>query len=194
MKLTKFFIVFTFLPAFAFSVSAQSNQYPNELKGYQFFGKGKLKTLKFGIFTEADVKKIFGEDCEYVCEYDENWFIGFDFIGQTTSKEIKGNKLILKKEFFGTLYTITLQPKNDISFSKTKFPKPFVLSYSGGATSGSEADEGTWYKSKTYKDYNGLLYDICEKSFPKSCKKGELLAIEYTLPKKSEAKLFILQK
>ncbi len=48
MKLTKIFIVFTFLLAFAICVSAQSVQFPNELKGFEVFGKGKLKSLKLG--------------------------------------------------------------------------------------------------------------------------------------------------
>ncbi len=194
MKSARIFIVFTFLLAFVVCVSAQANPYPNELRGYEFFGKGKLKDLKLGVSTKEDTKRIFGQDCEYVCQYDENWFVNFDFIDENTTKEIGGKKFIPKKEFIGTLYSITLQPKKNISFQKIKFSKSFALGNGGGSASGSETDEGSWYESKVYEDSSGLIYDICKKSFPDKCKKGELLAIEYTLPKKSEAKLFTLQK
>lgn len=80
MKLTKIFIVFTFLLAFAICVSAQKNQYPNELKGYEFFGKGKLIKIKLGVSTKKDVKKIFGKDCEKYCDYDKNFKIKFEYL------------------------------------------------------------------------------------------------------------------
>lgn len=198
MNRAKIFIAFTFLFAFAVCVSAQRNPYPNELKGYEFFGKGKLKALKLGVSTKEDTKKIFGQECEYVCKYDENWFVNFDFIDENTTKEIGKKKFIPRQEFFGKLYSITLQSKEDVSFLKIKFPRVFAFSYSGGATV-SENETGlnsshTWYKGKIYEDSNGLSYDICLQSFPDKCEKGELLAIEYTIPKKSETKLFILQK
>jgi len=76
MKLEKIFIVFTFLLAFAVFVSAQGSPYPNELKGYEFFGKGKLKNIKLGVSSKKDVKKIFGKDCDY----DENFKVKFEYL------------------------------------------------------------------------------------------------------------------
>ena len=152
MKSAKIAVVFTFLLAFAVCVSAQSIQFPNELKGYEFFGKGKLKELKLGASTQEDTKRIFGQECEYVCQYDENWFISFDFIDENTTKEIGKNKFIPKKEYFGTLYSITLQPKENVYFQKIKFSKAFLFNY-GGEAWVSENENGLnssagWYKSK----------------------------------------------
>ncbi len=53
----------------------QLNFYPNEIKGYEFFNKGKLKNLKLSVWTKEDVKSIFGNSCETSCDYDENWKI-----------------------------------------------------------------------------------------------------------------------
>ncbi len=77
MKSAKIFIVLTFLLAFAACISAQENTFPNELKGFEFFGNGKLKDLKLGSSKKEDVKKIFGEYCEKYCDYDENFKIKF---------------------------------------------------------------------------------------------------------------------
>jgi hypothetical protein len=43
MKSIIFTIIFSLFLVFVQNIQGQSNSYPNELKGYEFFGKGKLK-------------------------------------------------------------------------------------------------------------------------------------------------------
>ena len=113
MKSTRFFIIFTFLLAFALQVSAQNDSIsipkgidfndllkigpkkvknlelgfstPNELEGYEFFSNGKLIKLKIGISTEENVKTILGTACKEFCNYDSNWKIQFEYFDEKTS-------------------------------------------------------------------------------------------------------------
>ncbi|MGI8466924.1 MAG: hypothetical protein ACR2N3_00540 [Pyrinomonadaceae bacterium] len=191
MKLAKIFIVFTFLLAFAVCISAQDNQFPNELKGYEFFGKGKLKELKLGISTKEDVERVFGESCKKPCKYNRDWNIFFKYF-DFASIEKNGVKFVPKQEFYGKLYSITLTPKNRIPFQKIQFPKLFASGHGSGS---GYSDKG--YSSKEEKDYrdvNGLIYTICEKSFSIPCKKGDLTAIIYSIPEKLEAEMLTLKK
>jgi len=195
MKRVKIFIAFAFLLAFALQVSAQVNLFPNELKGYEFFAKGKLKDLKLGISTPKDIKDNFGENCENSCEYDENWMITFDFFSKNQTIEIGGKILTPKEDFHEKLYSVALVPRKNISFRKTKFPKYFsLIGYGGGGGCPDGDGECSWREDKLYKDEYGLIYSICEKSFPNKCKKGDLSAIIYSIPDTLEAKIFTEEK
>ena len=117
MNRAKIFVVFTFLLAFAVCVSAQSVQFPNELKGYEFFGKGKLANLKLGVSIKEDVKNVFGVPRQEiynsaVYDYDPNWSIQFVYfdeqksmithcLASDTSKIIK--KLVPLPQFIGMI-------------------------------------------------------------------------------------------
>lgn len=75
---------------------------PNELPGYEFFRKGKLKDIRLGISTSDDMKKIFGETCEEICDYDDNWRVWVKYFEKTTtmsetSSDLDGTEI--KTEF-----------------------------------------------------------------------------------------------
>lgn len=187
MKLARFFVVFTFLLAFAYQVSAQSNPYPNELKGYEFFGDGKLKGLQLGISSKEDVIRIFGDDCEKTCVYDEGWKIKFDYFNNWTKANYQGNmtrKYISASEFAGKLWLVEMFPTEVISFSKMTFPNLFKQS--------NDVITGQGIKS-ALRDTIGLSYvfesesGICEPT-----KFGNLLAIRYHISDEIDKKAWIL--
>jgi len=128
MKLAKIFIVLTFLLAFAVCISAQSNPYPNKLRGYCFFGNGKLKNLRLAFSTNENVMKIFGQECENNCDYNSNWEISFNYFKQNdcftsqTGNEPK-QTFCPDKKYIGRLSSIELRPKKMVSFSKISFSK-----------------------------------------------------------------------
>ncbi len=132
MKITKVLIVFAFLLTVIFvqNFQAQGSQYPNELKGYEFFGKGKLAGLKPGVSTKEDVKKIFGKKCEKVCDYDSDWTVNFSFYENNWTKEDtneKGERLVyyLEPKYLEKLRKIEISPKKQLSFTNISFPNTF---------------------------------------------------------------------
>lgn len=191
-----------------FKTPGQLNTYPNELKGYQFFNKGKLKELKLTLSTREDVKKNFGSDCENGCDYDNNWKITISYFG-TMHKEItvdnKRIKYVPKADYLERIYSICLIPKQRISFSQVVFPSKFrkYKSFSIGDSFDSRgrltAAIGTSYE--TYLDRYGLSFIIFEKvsytvgEVEKNDRlKGDLISIEYSIPEKIEETMFVEQK
>ncbi len=172
------------------SVSGQNSPYRNEIKGYEFYGRHKLARIILGTSTHADVKRVFGDSCVYVCDYDDTWSINFDFVGVNSAAELYNDKLVPRPEFVGKLYSITLEPKKDISFRDIRFPRVFRVSRTFSATSGSESRPGSSSKGRVYKDNWGLIYHLCEWSYPTECAKRDLLAIEYRPSKDLEARMF----
>lgn len=174
------------------------NTYPNELKGYEFFDKGKLKGLKLTISTKEDVQNNFGADCERSCDYDENWTAYFSYFGdfyrERTENDVK-TKIISKPEYLGKLYSITLRPKKTVLFDKVVFPSKFHISYGHTAAhDGKGGGTNTSYHSFT--DRYGLEYSILEEISLTTIKdlkwqKGELMSIEYTIPEKLEKEMFV---
>ncbi|MDQ3129255.1 MAG: hypothetical protein M3Q99_00655 [Acidobacteriota bacterium] len=158
MKLAKIFIVFTFLLAFAVCVSAQSVQFPNELKGYKFFGKGKLKKIKLGGSTKKDVKKIFGKDCEKGCDYDENFKVKFEYLAALddcmTTEDIRDRAVCPQNEFVGTISSVILEPKQEQSLKD--LPTSKFNKVSGGST--TEKGSGVSSSYTSFTDKYGLRY------------------------------------
>jgi len=202
MKSAKIFIVFTFLLAFALDVLAQRNPYPNELKGYEFFGKGKLKGLKLGVSTKEDVKSIFGEICDNDCDYDENWTVNFNYLeGISKETTIDGitKRYVPSPNYAGKLYSVTFSPKSSISFNKVKFSSNFAQ-FGGGSAAHDGKGGGTNMSFKIYTDTYGLEYTVfggsiltTNKNLPKR-KKGDLLFIEHRVTDELEEKMFVEQK
>ena len=202
MNRAKIFIAFTFLLAFAFQISAQSVQFPNELEGYKFFGNGKLKDLKLNASSKDDVKKIFGANCERKCDYDENWLISFEYFDDIWIKESRNNageKLTYKldSKYLGKLRSIEIRPKNRLSFANISFPETFqklLLT----STSTFRSDEKRLTGDEAFQDSNGLTYEILNETIKYSRKKtynkGDLILIRYDIPKELKESLFILQK
>jgi len=55
---------------------------PNELKGYKFFGPGKLKTIRLGVSGRADIRLLFGSECESECVYDDEWNMRVEYFNE----------------------------------------------------------------------------------------------------------------
>ena len=227
MKPAKIFIAFTLLLASAFQVPAQDISIsfpseeefsellklgpkkiknlelgfstPNELDEYKFFAEGKLKGLKLGISTKDDIKKIFGKDCEDICEYDANWRVVFTYF-ENISKEITENgikkKIVADAQSADKIYSVKLVPKNRISLTDVKFPEVFYKGRSvafGHDFSGNAAG----ISSDVYTDSYGLKYWIFDAETYSTFKEkdnrqnGDLISIEYTIPNNLEDKMFV---
>ncbi len=163
MNRAKIFIAFTFLLAFAVCVSAQSVQFPNELKGYEFFGNGKLKDLKLGSTKKKDIEKIFGESCEKSCDYDENFKIKFEYLAALedcmTTQDIRDRIMCPQNDFVGVVSSITFEPKQDQilkDLPTSKFNK-----VGGGST--TQKGSGVSVSFTSFTDNYGLRYSINNK-------------------------------
>ncbi len=187
MNRAKIFIVFVFLSAFSVGALAQDIQFPNELKGYEFFGNGRLKDLKLASSTKGDVVKIFGKECIKLCDYDKDWIIKFHYFDNWTYKSSKQN-FVSSPEFAGKLWVIEILPKTSISYSAFDFPKSFARTY--GFVTG-QLDKKVTLKS-ALKDTNGLTY-IFDNEFSdvESLKSANLLAVRYDVPKEIDKKAWI---
>jgi len=208
MKITKAFIGFAFLLSVIFvqNFQAQSNQYPNELKGYEFFGKGKLAGLKPGATTKEDVKKIFGKNCEKTCDYDSDWTVSFSFYENNWTKDDtnqKGERLVyyLDSRYLGKLHKIELNPKKQISFGNVFFPNTFQkLSRSQITRIRSGKSKMVTYE--VFQDAYGLIYELysttdydeIKTKGEKLYNKGDLFSIQYNTSKEQEKVMFKLKK
>ncbi len=184
------------------------NTYPNELEGYKFFNKGKLKDLKLTVSTKEDVKKSFGSDCENGCDFDDMWKINFSYFGsmyKETTVDNKKIKLVPKEELIGKIYSIRLMPKQKISFNKVVFPSRFSNSETSpichGFDSSGLLSSAVSISYESYEDRYGLKYLIFEnvnytvgKVEKDNRAKGDLISIEYAIPDKIEEMMFIEQK
>ena len=191
-----------------FKTPGQLNTYPNELKGFRFFDKGRLRGLKLTVSTKDDVKRNFGADCASTCDYDENWQVNFTFFGNISKESTVDNKKIRyvpKEEYVKTLYSITLTPKRRISFSQIIFGSKFNRSDGFAIGDGFDTDgrltSAVGIQYKTYQDRYGLIYTIFQKvgytvgEVEKDDRReGDLTSIEYTIPDQLEAAMFAEQK
>lgn len=185
--------------------AAQTDQYPNELKDYEFFGKGKLASLKIGVSTKEDLKKLFGEKCEKICDYDADWLINFSFYENSWTKEeinSGGEKSIyyLKPEYLGKLRKIEITPKKQVSFSSISFPNAFQkLSRTQGTKSRNGKGKMTTYE--VYKDSDGLTYELfgttnddTKNRNGQFFRPGDLVSIQYNLSREQERMMFSTRK
>jgi len=197
MNRAKIFIAFTFLLVFAFQVSAQSVQFPNELKGYEFFDKGKLKKIKLGFSTKKDIKKIFGEYCEKFCDYDENFKIKVEYLAALddcmTTEDIRDRAMCPQNNFVGKISSITIDPKKDQilkDLPTSKFNK-----VSGGTTISKGSGESVSYASFT--DNYGLKYSILSgntiySQYPQFVE-GKVYSIQYVFTDDFIRKVFTVE-
>ena len=206
MNRAKVFIVFTFLLAFALQVSAQSNQYPNELAGYKFFGDGKLKDLQLTVSSKDDVKKIFGEACKKKCNYDADWLIRFEYyediwIRESRNEKDEKLKYFLDSKYLGKLRSIEIRPKKQTSFSGVAFSNSFQKTLIS-STSVFDSNKNRLTGDEAFQDSSGLTYEILNETISydiknkktKSYNKGDLVLIRYDISEELGNTLFILQK
>ncbi|MBS1794455.1 MAG: hypothetical protein JSS81_11405 [Acidobacteria bacterium] len=177
------------------------NKYPNELAGYEFFDRGKLKGLKLTVSTREDVRRALGDDCEKSCDLDANWEIGFDYFGETSrGREIGGKTVyyVAAPEVTGRLFAFYLRPKKPLSFDRIVFPRQFGRA--GGYVCLFSGDgRGTSYGYDSHTDRYGLEYRVSVGIGSTTEKKplagkGFLIDIEYRIPSKLEEKMFVPEK
>jgi hypothetical protein len=176
MNRAKIFIAFTFLFNFsigvlvtfllssAIQVSAQVSIYPNELKGYEFFGNGKLKDLKLGSSKKKDVEVIFGTSCEKGCDYDEKFIVKFEYLKALddcmTTEDIRDRFMCPENEFVGTISSIAIEPK------QTQILKELPTSKFNIVSGGSTTEKGSGISSSytSFTDKYGLRYSLDNES------------------------------
>ena len=190
---------------------------PNEMPGYEFFKKGKLKPIRLAISTKSDMRRIFGDTCESTCDYDEDWEIYAEYYddrvefsrtsGDTDETRIE-TEYEPRPEFVGILESLRLTPKRRISFLKTLFPRTFGNSeeYSIGDAWDENGFGGAVHTTSTvYADGFGLAYRVfgaetfnnLRNKSPKTkepVRKGDLISIEYSVPDSFEDKIFATRK
>jgi hypothetical protein len=172
MHSAKIVSIYVFLLLFASSTFAQENPYPNELKGYEFFRSGRLKDLKPLVSTRADVKRVMGANCEYGCDYDENWEIGFAYIERDWSKTDNVGIYKAKVAFIGKLHDISFRPRHPIVLTQVDvFPQDFYC-----ANGLAESDKFE-YKCRVCIDAHRVIYSLSDET--KS--DGKLLVLERQL-------------
>ena len=203
MKVTKNFVGFIFLLAIIFvqNFQAQNNQFPNELKGYEFFGKGKLAGIKPGVSTKDDVKKIFGKNCEKICDYDADWLVNFSFYENNWTKDDtnqKGERLVyyLDSKYLGKLRKIELSPKKQISFGNVSFTNTFQK-LSRSQITRIRSGKSRMVTYEVFQDAYGLIYELysttdydeIKTKGEKLYNKGDLFSIQYNISKEQELSL-----
>jgi hypothetical protein len=192
MNRAKIFIAFTFLLTFAVYVSAQTNQYPNEIEGYEFFKSEKLSALKLLASDKDNVKAIFGEKCEHGCDYDDDWKISFSYVNSGWSRKftVNGEEQIYKPkpEFVGKLAGITFNPKRQILLHDS-ITIPRELNCSIGTSRGNNLV----YKVRSCIDDRRLWYVISEETLEnKEVIKGQMMTVIYITSEKDFDGIFAL--
>lgn len=190
MKSTKFFIAFTFLLAFAVYGSAQTNQYPNEIKGFEFFKDQRLNNLKLLTSDKEAVKAAFGKCGAYICDYDENWTIGFVYVAADSGKKIieAGSERIYKPkpEFIGKLLIVYFHPKKPILLSESVLiPKELVCRV--GTVKNPD------YVVRLCVDDERVIYNISDETTADGkILKGQIMIINYLPSEKDHDDIFAL--
>jgi hypothetical protein len=177
MKSAKIFIAFTFLLAFALSLSAQNYSYPNELKGFELFKDGKWKSLVPFVSTKEDVKKVFGSDCKKGCNYDKDWKVTVEYVSQYWQSPTFAP--CISEELLGKVERIYFFPKKSVSMKDVIFPDTFQ-------NRTFEVDHKISPKT-AYFDSDGLVYMLLANNFDEYWQKQGQTSSKY----KSNDLLFI---
>ena len=207
MTVIKLFIGLTILLtlALASAAQAQNNPYPNELQGFEFFGKGKLKGLKLGVSTKETVKNIFGEKCEFSCDYDVDWTVTFSYYEIDLAKEETnetGEKKVyyIDSKYLYKLRSIELRQKKQISLADYSFSNAFEKQLKRQQLTHTEKGRGRMITYELFQDSFGLTYQLFGKTGSdaanneKPYNKGDISSVLYIIPKEEEKKMFTLQK
>ncbi|HRH41113.1 MAG TPA: hypothetical protein PKY82_05665 [Pyrinomonadaceae bacterium] len=164
MKVVAVFLSLFTLTFFAFGQPSGKNkntlQYPNELEGFKLMEDPKLKELITVARTSRDwkaVKKLLPENCDGICNYNEDWEIYFIAYEPDGSDDLG----------------IVFKPRKSISFAKTIFPKYFESGF-GQSIYQYKTTNFIWYRDKY-----GLAYKIIRDDLNPKYKKGDLYSIEY---------------
>ena len=191
---------------FTHSLQAQTKPFPNELKGFELYGRGRIAVLKLAVSSKEDVARVFGSDCIKKCDYDDKWFVNISYIGDLGRSIIIGDNmrdLIPKPQFAGKIESIVFTPKGRIKFKKSKFTREFTRRATEGI---SERIKGNLFFDYYFDEY-GLFYFIFKRferaanlefnseitAAPENIpwKKGDLTSILYAVTKEQEEQIWI---
>lgn len=177
---------------------------PNERPGMEFFRTGRLKPLRLGVSTRVDVSKIFGSACAGMCDYDEKWKFKVEYFqtGASLSDEPASadqktapRKLVLRPENAGKIYAVHFIPKIETPIETSAFAAEFHMKFQI-----SFGDDFDGHSSRSlilsYTDGYGLRYRIDRsdtKKYP-GPQTGDLIRVEYTIPREPMEELFAEQK
>ncbi len=179
------------------STHAQLGQFPNELTGYEFFQKGKLESVEFGVSGSQNIEQLFGDTCEKGCYLDERFTIKFDYLSCDdcmTTEHIRDRAMCPLNEYMGTIEKITISPRVPVQFDRVstyRFPKR-----TGGGISFRDGSGGVSWES--FGDEFGLKYSIKQSATsslklttpPPAFMDGQLYSIEYGLSSDLETRIF----
>jgi hypothetical protein len=178
------------------NLMTQNAAFPNELRGFELFGKGKLKQVIFGKTKKQDVERLFGNFCESYCDYDDRFVIKFDYLSCDdcmTTTYIRDRAMCPLPEYMGTIEKVTLKPKLLIQFEKV--PTSRFRIHTGGAITSKDGSGGVSYES--FGDEFGLKYSIRQSTSSLALTtpgpdfmNGPLYSIEYAINVDLETKIF----
>jgi hypothetical protein len=191
----KLLIIPVFLFALALNALAQSNSFPNELKSFEFFGKGKLAPVSFGISKKSDIEIIFGDTCENKpCSYNDSFDVEFDYIDldDCMTTDFSRDRLVCPLEsYLGTIDKISLIPKSELQLSN--FSTEQFKQHSSGQILTKSNGISVFYES--FGDEYGLVYSFERNNGstttpPPKIVNGRLFSIKYTLSKARIEEIF----
>ena len=185
-------------------ISAQQNPYPHELKGYEFFGNGKLSGLRLITSGKADVRKQFGDNCEKTCNYNSDWRIQFEYfedIWSISSRNEAGERIsyTLDPKYLGKLRSVRLFPTKEIMLGDKDFSALFTRQIVTSTTDG-RSGKSRMTVNDAFSDEFGLTYEVFNRTsyddFRNTPKRteGELVLISYDLTRAARKALFVLEK
>ncbi|MFN0277415.1 MAG: hypothetical protein ACKVRN_02320 [Pyrinomonadaceae bacterium] len=172
----------------------QVNPFPNELSGFEFFAKGRIKSLVLGISKKQDVERLFGNACESECDYDDRFLIKFDYLDLRdcmTTRQIRDRAVCPLDQYIGTIGSIKLTPKKTVPVDRLS--TDIFKSGTGGTIVPKGGGETIYYESFT--DEYGLRYSFRRNDGkqhfpPPKFVDGELYSIDYILSEKLEIDIF----
>ena len=193
MKTIKPLILLNFLLILTNSIWGQTNLFPNELKGFELYQKGKLEKINLLVSNEKDIKKVFGKSCDSGCDYDEDWTVSFSFLSKDdhiSEMDDRGNdrKFFPPRKYVGKLSIIRFRPKKHISIDNLSFSKVFnrIFGYESGNLTRKDA-----VSAITFSDRNGLKYNIYQREMPgEKYQKGDVISIEYAITETKREEIF----
>jgi hypothetical protein len=192
MKIINAVVLLNISLLFTICVSGQTNSFPNELKRFELYQKGKLQRINLLVSKEKDIKKAFGKNCNAGCDYDENWTISFSYIRKSdyiSETDEGGNvrKFYPPRKYVGTLISIRFHPKKHISIDSKEFSPSFrqIIGYDG------ISNQKESISAIKFSDQNGLEYNISQKDNPANkYQKGDVISIEYGITETRKEEIF----
>lgn len=192
MKYTTIAILVILVTILGQTASAQDTRFPNELKGYEFFGSGRFQDLKLLVSTKADVKRVMGKHCEHGCDYDPDWTMTFAYVNDRWSKKANDLAYKAKEDLIGTLASISFRPRRPIVLTaEDVLPSEFTCN-PPITTSGPFAGE---FRSQICMDDKRVIYAISRDAVNVGgtlTLKRQITYIDYAPPEKDFDAIFVL--